>query len=217
VARSARAAGRNGDGEAAMKSAREQILGRIPAAAGGAPPGHLAEVTAWPPEKLLARFMAEASALGAEILEADSAASAAEYLRQLAEQKGGEVVEARRPLVDALGLGGPRFHPQGTFPAADATLSITQADYGLADTGSLVLFSTEGEGRTLSLLAPVNAVVLLASRILSGLPELFAREPAIAERSSAMVMVTGPSRTADIELTLTIGVHGPGELHIVIL
>jgi L-lactate utilization protein LutC len=200
-----------------MKSAREQVLGRIPAAAGGAPPEHLAEVTAWPPEQLLARFIAEAGALGAKVFETDSAASAAEHLRQLAEEKGGEAVVARRPLVDALHLSGPRFHPQGTFPAADATLSITQADYALADTGSLVLFSAEGEGRTLSLLAPVNAVVLPASRILSGLPELFAREPEIAERSSAMVMVTGPSRTADIELTLTIGVHGPGELHVVIL
>jgi len=44
-------------------------------------------------------------------------------------------------------------------------------------------------------------VVLPASRILSGLLELFATEPAIADRSSAMVMVTGPSRTADIELS----------------
>jgi len=69
----------------------------------------------------------------------------------------------------------------------------------------------------LSLLAPVKAAVLPASRILSGLPELFPREPAIADRSSAMAIVTGPSRTADIELTRTIGVHGLGKLHVVIL
>ncbi len=47
--------------------------------------------------------------------------------------------------------------------------------------------------------------------------ELLEREPRAAERSSALIFVTGPSRTADIELTLTIGVHGPGELHVIIL
>lgn len=184
---------------------------------GGTPPEPLAEVNSTPGEQLLARFIQEATALGAKVVQASTPASASDYLRQLAEGKEGEAVVARRPLVESLGLSGPRFHSHGTFPATDAILSITQADYALADTGSLVLFSAEGEGRTLSLVAPVNAVVLPASRILAGLPELFEKEPALAGRSSAMVIVTGPSRTADIELTLTIGVHGPGELHIIIL
>ncbi len=200
-----------------MKSAREEILGRMPPPAGATLPQPLAEVTSWPADQLLARFIQEAAALGAKVVQADTPGIAREYVERLAEQKGGEAIVARRPLVDSLALAGPRFHPQGTFPAPDALLSITQADYALADTGSLVLFSAEGEGRTLSLVAPVNVAVLSPPHILSGLPELFEKEPRLAERSSAMVIVTGPSRTADIELTLTIGVHGPGELHIVIL
>jgi len=132
-------------------------------------------------------------------------------------EKGGEAVVAGRPLVESLQLAGPRFHSQGTFPTAHATVSVTQADYGLADTGTLVLFSRQGEGRTLSLLAPVNIVVISTSRIVASLPEFFALVPDPASISSAMIFVTGPSRTADIELTLTVGVHGPGEVHVVIL
>lgn len=200
-----------------MNSAREEILGRMPKPAGDAVPPLLANGAAGTPAELLPRFIAEARALGARIQVAASDEAAAAYLARLAEEKGGETVLARRPLVEALGLAGPRLHRQAEFPAVAAALSITQADYALADTGSLVLFSEAGEGRTLSLLAPVNAALLPASRVLSGLTELFEREPAVAERSSALVIVTGPSRTADIELTLTIGVHGPGELHIIIL
>jgi L-lactate utilization protein LutB len=196
---------------------RDEILNRIPKAAGGPAPAPMLDIPVRTPAELLERFLAEAGALGAKLLAAKNSEEAAAYLLRLVEQKGGEAVLARRALVNALGLAGPRLHPYGSFPAADAALSITQADYGLADTGSLVLLSEEDEGRTLSLLAPVNAVLLPASRIVSGLAELFQREPRVADRTSALVIVTGPSRTADIEMTLTIGMHGPGELHIVIL
>jgi len=143
--------------------------------------------------------------------------AAREYLVRLAAEKGGKALVARRPLVESLRLEGERFHPYGSFPAQEAALSITQADYALADTGTLILLAGAGEGRALSLLAPVNATLLPASRILSDLDELFRQEPCATERSSDLVFTTGPSRTADIELTLTIGVHGPGELHVVVL
>jgi L-lactate dehydrogenase complex protein LldG len=59
--------------------------------------------------------------------------------------------------------------------------------------------------------------VIEEAQILAGLDELMEREPRFPERSSAMIFITGPSRTADIERTLTVGVHGPGELHVVVL
>lgn len=204
-----------------MKSARDEILARIQAnqpafSREQAPPVRL-EFPDLTREELVSRFLKEAQALGVRTFVAADAAAARQYVERLVTEKGGEAVVARRPLVESLGLDGARFHPLGSLPAEDAALSITEAHYALADTGTLVVLASEGEGRTLSLLAPVNACLIPTSRILSGLAELFAREPQVAARSSAMIFVTGPSRTGDIELTLTVGVHGPGELHAVIL
>ena len=208
-----------------MKSARDKILAEIqsrlrPPADLEAPPVQLDFLTRTR-EELLASFLSEVKVVGGKTFVAADAAAARQYLEHLASEKGGEVVWARRPTVESLGLNGPsfhppRFHPQGSFAAENATLSITAADYALADTGTLVVFAVAGEGRTLSLLAPVNACLVPASRIISTLAELFTLEPELAARASAMVLITGPSRTADIELTLTVGVHGPGELHVVV-
>ena len=204
-----------------MRSARKKILGEIQArlqapAHPEAPPVRL-DFPTCTREELLSTFLQEVGALGGKAFVAADAAAARQYLERLAVEKGGEVVWARRSTVESLGLNGPRFHPQGSFAAENATLSITEADYALADTGTLVVFSAAGEGRTLSLLAPVNACLVPATRIVSTLAELFALKPELTARSSAVVLITGPSRTADIELTLTVGVHGPGELHVVVL
>lgn len=94
---------------------------------------------------------------------------------------------------------------------------ITSADYALADTGTLVLFSSAAEARMISLLPPAHIAVVPRGRILSGLDELFSLVPLPADRSSAMVLITGPSRTADIEQILVRGVHGPGEFHVVVV
>jgi L-lactate dehydrogenase complex protein LldG len=93
-------------------------------------------------------------------------------------------------------------------------VGVSRAAYGLADTGSIVLAAGPDEPRARSLLPPVHVTVLDAHRILPGLPELF-RELG-GELPSALAIVTGPSRSADIEQKLVIGVHGPGEVHIVI-
>jgi L-lactate dehydrogenase complex protein LldG len=90
----------------------------------------------------------------------------------------------------------------------------SRAAYGLADTGSVVLFSSD-EPRSRSLLPFVHHTYLTASRILPGLAELFAELG--DELPSSVAIVTGPSRSADIEQKLAVGVHGPGEVHIVLL
>lgn len=100
---------------------------------------------------------------------------------------------------------------------ATLDVGITSADYALADTGSLVMFSSPEEARMISLLPPAHIAVVARDRILTGLDELFSLEPLPAERSSSMVLITGPSRTADIEQILVRGVHGPGELHVVVV
>ena len=91
---------------------------------------------------------------------------------------------------------------------------VSQALYGLAETGSVVLAASADEPRARSLLPDVHVVLLGEDRILPGLPELF--EAIGNDLPSALAIVTGPSRSADIEQQLVVGVHGPGQVHVVL-
>jgi L-lactate dehydrogenase complex protein LldG len=98
-----------------------------------------------------------------------------------------------------------------------ARVGITSADYGIADTGTVVLVSTAEQHRLTSLVPPVHVCVLDAGRVAGSLPELLARVEADSDECwppPAMTFITGPSRTADIEHTITLGVHGPNALHL---
>jgi len=100
---------------------------------------------------------------------------------------------------------------------AAADFGITSADYALADTGSLVMISSREEPRLISLLPPRHIAVVPRERILANLDELFTLIPLPSQHSSSLVLITGPSRTADIEQILVRGVHGPGHVHAIIL
>jgi L-lactate utilization protein LutC len=105
-----------------------------------------------------------------------------------------------------------------TREAVAATeVGITSADYALADTGSLVFFTESHESRLLSLLPPCHIAVIESSRIVASLDDVLRQRPLPAAESSAMVVVTGPSRTGDIEMRLVRGVHGPGEIHVIVI
>jgi L-lactate dehydrogenase complex protein LldG len=99
---------------------------------------------------------------------------------------------------------------------ATCDLGITSADYALADTGTLVMLSSPQEARMISLLPPAHLAIVPADCILGSLDELFTILPNPAELTSSMVLITGPSRTADIEQILVRGVHGPGEITVVV-
>jgi hypothetical protein len=100
---------------------------------------------------------------------------------------------------------------------ASAGSGITSADYALADTGTLVMLASPQEARLISLLPPVHIAVVASARVLTSLDELLSLLPRPAEQTSSMVLITGPSRTADIEQILVRGVHGPGEIHVVVV
>jgi L-lactate utilization protein LutC len=100
---------------------------------------------------------------------------------------------------------------------SSADIGITSADYALAETGTLVMLSGPKEVRLISLLPPAHIAVFPRSRMLANLDELLAILPNPAEQTSSMVLITGPSRTADIEQILVRGVHGPGEIYAVIV
>jgi L-lactate dehydrogenase complex protein LldG len=101
----------------------------------------------------------------------------------------------------------------GEAPEIDGA-GVSEACYGLADTGSVVFLSSE-EPRGSSLLPAVHVAMLREDRILPGLSELF--EALGPDLPSGVAIVTGPSRSADIEQVLAVGVHGPGEVHVVLV
>jgi L-lactate utilization protein LutC len=98
-----------------------------------------------------------------------------------------------------------------------ADIGITSADYALGDTGTLVMIASPAEARLVSLLPPAHIAIVPVTRLLSGLDELFTILPDPAAQTSSMVLITGPSRTADIEQILVRGVHGPGQIHVVLV
>jgi L-lactate dehydrogenase complex protein LldG len=81
----------------------------------------------------------------------------------------------------------------------------------------LVTIASPAEARLVSLLPPAHIAVVPVDRLLTGLDELFTLVPMPADRSSSMVLITGPSRTADIEQILVRGVHGPGQITVVLV
>ena len=100
---------------------------------------------------------------------------------------------------------------------ASASVGLTGADAALAQTGSLVLASGPGRGRLASLLPPVHVALVRRDALIGSLPELIASRPDLVTRGANFVCITGPSRTADIEQILVRGVHGPGQITVVIV
>jgi L-lactate dehydrogenase complex protein LldG len=96
-------------------------------------------------------------------------------------------------------------------------VGLTGAQAAIAESGSIVLASGPGRSRLASLLTPLHIAVLRRENIVRTLGELFEKRPELAALGSNCVIVTGPSRTADIEMTLSRGVHGPGEIHVIVI
>ena len=94
---------------------------------------------------------------------------------------------------------------------------ITSAAGAIAETGALILWPTEQEPRLMSIVPPLHIAVLKADTIHNSLLEVMQKENWPAKMPSNVVLVSGPSKTADIEMTLAFGVHGPKELIVLIL
>ena len=205
-------------------TARESILGSIRAAlrrTAGQDPG--------PPPPVAMRIPqqdgADRAALFAQRLEklaghcffAATPDAAADYVRK--RMDGKRAVASSSPFLRDCGITGLTGVSLDTSrdACAQADIGITSADFALADTGTIVLLAGAGESRLVSLLPPVHVAVFPRSAILTGLDELFSVVPNPAAQTSSMVLITGPSRTADIEQILVRGVHGPGTVHAVIV
>ena len=116
-------------------------------------------------------------------------------------------------LDENLTRNGFRIHYRVVPEIPGATVS--EALYALADPGSVVLAASPEEPRTKSLLPEIHLTIVSEDRVLSGLDELFAKVGSALP--SSLAIISGPSRSADIEQVLVLGVHGPREEHVVIV
>jgi L-lactate dehydrogenase complex protein LldG len=89
-------------------------------------------------------------------------------------------------------------------------LGVTEADYLLAETGTIVLRSSSERPRAVSLLPRIHLAIVRPEMLRGDMHQVFAE----AKDHHYLVFITGPSRTADIELTVTLGVHGPRNLYV---
>jgi len=107
-----------------------------------------------------------------------------------------------------------------TSPSAaelfDYDVGVSTAQAAIAETGTLVLESESERHRLVSLVPPVHIAIVDAANICLTLGEALAAVGRGSELSPTITLITGPSRTADIELTLAIGVHGPQELYVIV-
>ena len=104
---------------------------------------------------------------------------------------------------------------------ANVRVGLSGVEAGLAATGSLVVASGAGKYRTASLLPPVHIAVVTRDQVMADLESWLASFDDTAKQelrnASNIVVISGPSRTADIAMQLILGMHGPGELHIILL
>jgi L-lactate dehydrogenase complex protein LldG len=174
-------------------------------------------------DKYVERFIESAQRVGADVARLDSLQDAVNYISD--KVKGTTLVPEtalakRHRLSDLLAeagvdVFGGRFREAGQVPGGGVTFS----NFCLADSGTVVLESTDEEIRLATTLPEIHCILVDPATILED--NLAAAEPMTAFHQGTdpkfIAYITGPSRTADIERVLTIGCHGPRELHILLV
>jgi L-lactate dehydrogenase complex protein LldG len=214
-------------------SSREEILGRIRAGLAGQaspplPPVH--EV--WPRrrpaiDEMADRFARELAEVHGETIRCPTMDDARHKLAELSQQGQWKQIGALdRPLCrelakglpqDALAWPRPDWTPTGM---AELSAGLLEADCLLADTGSAMIACGTAQDRVLCYLPPACVIVATVDRLVEHLPQAWeaigprAADPALR---GEFVLITGPSRTADIEKILILGVHGPKRLVVLLV
>ncbi len=173
------------------------------------------------PRETLRRFIARAAQLGVRVEVAATAGDAADRITALLAERRARTVAVwttpeLAPVLDRLRTAGVDLVLPGAPPerVAEADAGVTGAEWGIADTGTLVLASGPDRPRLASLLPPVHIALLDAERVLPDLPALFGRTGVLP---STLTLITGPSRSADIGLVPVLGAHGPMEVVVVLV
>jgi L-lactate dehydrogenase complex protein LldG len=198
------------------------------------PPPHVLP----PAEDLVAQFAEELRKLEARAYVVADAEEALDTLARLLEERAAQQIlawdlaELNMPGIDAMlaARGASVLSPTVRGAARKerlqelepAPVCVSGVAYAIAESGTLVLRHGPGRPRLASLLAPAHVALVRAEQLVRGLGEALARlreahgAELLAETSN-LTLITGPSRTADIEMTLSLGIHGPPELHVIVI
>jgi L-lactate dehydrogenase complex protein LldG len=205
-----------------MTAARTAILSRLAAAQRTAylPPSPratpIAPVSRGAAE-CLERFQKELAALGVDCHVETAEAAVRERVASLVSGKAVLSWDADQlPYGVGSVLVGAALGSSPREEQARADVGVTGCQAAIAETGSLALLSGRGRSRAVSLLPLVHLAVVKREDLCFGMGEFFVRSAARIDEVANCTFVTGPSRTADIELTLTLGVHGPARVVVVL-
>jgi L-lactate dehydrogenase complex protein LldG len=203
----------------------------------------LGQVLAPAADNLISSFEAELASVGGSAHRAKDRAEISRLLSGLLTDRASGVVLSRNPLLERMGLEGllrdldvPSWKwpaDRGSDPGVDAFTSyrercflaaagITGVDFALAESGTLVLTSFTEGSQLSSLAPPVHIAFYRREQVVGTLEEVLQGLAARPEGGGltagrSIVMITGTSRTADIEQILIRGVHGPRELHAILI
>jgi L-lactate utilization protein LutC len=177
-----------------------------------------------------ARFIEELEALGGHARRVASREEAREYVLELARGRETELlIRWDVDELEALGVDGPLgdagievavWRELADFKevAGKADIGLSTAAWAIAETGTLVLEGGPGMGRSVTLLPPTYVAVVPVGRILRTVPEAIGKYADAANGLPANVCFhTGPSRSGDIEMALFVGMHGPGDVHVILV
>ena len=225
---------------------REEMLARIRKAEAGGEEFQLPEEFPSGPayQDPVAKFKEELEALGGVLLESDSPAELrAIFQRILEENLASSITWENKEVLDRTGCDYPEafqfssedfftssLHENGTVESrltltnyqrsreemANIEISVSEALAGIAETGSIIESTGVGGSRIMPIIAPVHVVLLPAEKLLPTQLDFFSSFTP-GEGGSAQIIMSGASRTADIEKTLIVGVHGPKKLYVVLV
>ena len=191
-----------------------------------------------PTADLLQRFIEEATALGCNAVCIESEEAIGETVLKICRTaevsniviSGTEIVSTLRGFDKFDHYGIDRSYIESLTNAAKKDLvkhlssmhvGITGIDWAIAETGTIVITSDQDQELLTSLLPPIHIAVMKRSQIRESLTvvleELGTQRMMRQPPSRSATFITGPSRTSDVELTLSIGVHGPKELHLLVI
>jgi L-lactate dehydrogenase complex protein LldG len=184
----------------------------------------------------MARMAAEVAGVGGVPHRALDYSEAASILTELLRAQSPRAALCwEHPVLDRLGLDqileklgiervghrelAPQTPGEQRAKMLSAEVGISSVEYAIAETGTLAVCARPGQERSASLLPPRYVTVVHRDQILPDLFDLFVRLEAagLDNLPSNVTLITGPSKTGDIELQLTTGVHGPGEWHVILV